>query len=632
MEGLAKALFYEKEGHIPWKGGWSQPRSPWPRLQRMVALRQLPYIDHAVAQRVLAGYSGADEDTAILVCCLASMSRQGHLCLCVEGERLSPHPRDVWGRRAFGVCGDAELTEADLELLAAAITRAAVLLPADLVSDVSGDASASTPLCRWQRGKTTLLYLQRHWTYESRFLVNLRRLGAATPAVALDTQKVNQELARLEESGKLLPEQALAIKKACARSLTVISGGPGTGKTYTAGRLIKVCWEAIPPDERRRCRIALAAPTGKAAANLQASLRAAMAGREELAGLTATTLHTLLGVRGSEVKRQGGSGMLAADIVVVDETSMVDARLMAYLFAAVKTGTRLILLGDRHQLPPVEPGALFSDLMQLPEACDSVGERVELTRCLRAEQQEIVTLAAMINAGDGDGVLGVLNSGAEAVSRVASDGDERAVQRRLLALVEKRFPSPSVVTSSDVELMTAFNRFRILSPLRRGPLGVETLNGLIAAMQSRKLSPEQPLLLPILVVSNDYDLQLFNGEVGVLVRRCSEHTNNWCSCEKEDYALFPHPDGGVRRLPAVILPKIELAFCLTVHKSQGSEFDELLLLMPKGSETFGREVLYTGVTRARKRLQVVASDSTLTAAIDRTSFRQSGLTSRVMPA
>ncbi len=369
------------------------------------------------------------------------------------------------------------------------------------------------------------IYLMRNWVGEQTFLRELNRLKGAPPKI---------EIKNLDLTGEgLEAEQKAAIHHAANASLSLICGGPGTGKTYTAKKMI----EHFLPTVGRR--IVVAAPTGKATANLRRHLSSFC---------PVQTLHKLLQKR-----------YLPDDLIVVDEASMIDAELMARLFTAVKTGARLILLGDPDQLPPVESGHFFVDL-----ACDEPLVS-SLTTCLRTELQEIVDLAAAVKRGE--------------------------------KIHHEPLPSYEEIAEAVFE-----RKETLLTPMRHGPFGVHRLNRFL---HERDLGSR----LPIMITVNKPDLDLYNGDIGV-------H-----DLEKR-VAYF-----GKREISEYLLPKHEYAYAMSVHKSQGSEYDHVRVLVPEGSEVFGKEMLYTAITRAKKGIRIHADEGVIEAVVKQKTERFSGLKS-----
>jgi len=554
----------------------------WPRLHRALQVGVFSYIDLALAEKLLCRDQNSLEESAAFICHLSRSTREGHLCVKVEGSQVTPSPFDG---------GTTEVPE----LIELNLSQGAAMLPLFLVTEVNrlDGPLPSTPICRCGQR----YYFQKYWLSESLFLKNFDRIRFSDPTLPICVNKNQME--------GLNAEQMLAIQRFSEKSLTLICGGPGTGKTYIAGRLIKIFWDFLDADQRKHCKIALAAPTGKAAANLQKSLQSAIGLLEKFPLIQAKTLHALLGMHRSK--------KLSADLILIDESSMIDVRLMAQFMASVKTGARVILIGDPFQLPPVEVGSVFADIVnsQHPLLSQNL---VELTTCLRTEQQDLITFAKAVQEGHVEKVFHLLDSSAE----IEFLREEKDVFHRALS----SFPHPKFCHQNPKEMILGkYDHFRLLSSFRKGPFGVDEMNQRLLHRMKMRVKQNEWFMAPIMITSNNDRMELFNGEVGVLV--CcpfSEQTKDG------DYALFPkHSDEGVRKIPACLLPKYEYAYCLSVHKSQGSEFDRVLLLMPEGTEFFGRESLYTAVTRARKKLEIWGSHSTIAKTLQQFSLRQSGV-------
>jgi exodeoxyribonuclease V alpha subunit len=456
-------------------------------------------------------------------------------------------------------------------------------------------------------------YFWRNWCDEGRCLDALRRLLHGQPSIEIDRDAWDKCVSDLQEQGGLLPEQAAAIQVAARGRLTLISGGPGTGKTYTAGHLIRLLAGALQGQRVRPLELALAAPTGKAAAQLQSSLESALGQDSVDLKVQARTLHALLEVGRADVPA------LTADIVLVDESSMIDIRLMARLLEALRPGSRLILLGDRDQLPSVEAGAVFADLHS-SQSPAIVRTRAALKTCLRAELKTLIDFAAEVNAGR-PALAQRLMAGDYAPSiawrTIPATGQGGTLRTDLLHLMEHWMGSPGQTAEEAFE---CFQRFRILTPLRQGRYGVDRLNTFFWDW-ARGRKRTGPLFAPVMLSKNDQRLAVFNGECGVLV-------HHW-GAREEDYVLLKQSDGkGYRKLPALLLPHLEFAYAMSVHKSQGSEFAHVALLLPQGSESFGREVLYTAITRARQGLEIWSQPGIFEATLARRCLRRSGLLER----
>lgn len=502
-------------------------------------------------------------ELAVAIACQAM--QDGHVCADLEVEA-------GWG--AWGEALDAAQRAALRERLPA--------LP------VVGGADDWTPLV-WDGRR---LYLRRYWDYERKVAADLAARAAA-PAARHDGLE-----ARLTEIFADAGQRQVA-RVALTRRLCLVSGGPGTGKTYTLARIIGLLREREP-----WLRIALAAPTGKAAARMGEALAAA--------GVTVTeqaqTLHRLLGMRAD------GSGFyrneerqLAVDVLVVDEASMIDLSLMAHLLAALPASARLILLGDRDQLAAVEAGAVFADLCASPRLTECVAT---LTTSFRfGATSGIGRLADALRAGDAEAALACLGAADGADLAWQADSDARSL---MTAARDGYAPYRAAVAAGaePAELFGLYARFRVLCALRSDVTAV-----------NRTFGDALTLGLPMMVVKNDPLLRLFNGDIGLALPDPVDGLLKVC---------FPDGEGGFRWIPPQRLPAWEPAWAMTVHKSQGSEFERVLLFLPATpSPVVTRELVYTGVTRARRRVDLWGPASVLRTAVERRAERMSGLRDRL---
>ena len=459
------------------------------------------------------------------------------------------------------------------------------------------------------------LYLRRYWSYQDELIEALGRRSTEVLEVA-DEAALSARLDRLFPAGGL---QRDAAELAVRRRLSVISGGPGTGKTFTVARIVALLQEQA--DEH--LRVVLVAPTGKAAARLQESLREATEKLGEVGlQLRATTIHRRLGWRPDAPTRfrHDRDRPLPADVVICDEASMVDLPLMAKLIDAVPPTARLILLGDRDQLASVEAGAVLGDICHGEGEAPIGGCLVHLEKSWRfAEAPGIGALAQAVNAGDDEDALAILDGEEHAeVQRIHAPDDAQPEALVGEAVLEGYRHYAGI--DDPVAALAALGRFRVLCAHRRGRFGVEAMNRLIRARLAATglLHPRGDWYAgrPVIVTRNDYQIELFNGDVGVTLKDPSGRLRVW----------FEGLDGRCRSFHPARLPPCETVFAMTVHKSQGSEFDEVLLMLPtRGSRILTRELVYTGITRARHRVTVVSDEAVLVDAIGARIQRASGL-------
>jgi exodeoxyribonuclease V alpha subunit len=432
---------------------------------------------------------------------------------------------------------------------------------------------------------------------------------------------------------------------AVRNSICIISGGPGSGKTYTIARIILILKALAGP---KALQIALAAPTGKAAARLHdavsqglASLQTDPLSKNDQSP-KAATLHRLLGYRPAT----GGfhyhaDHPLPVDGVIVDEASMVDLGLMARLVAALPSRARLILVGDKDQLSSVEAGAVLGDICYgisnvRPSAAtasldDGPGagppalqDRIlVLTRNYRFDSQSgIAALCRAINQGDAKQCLSLLNNSDYPDISLRPIAGWRKLKSNLTRETISRI-RPLFQMPSTAHALAGLNRFRFLAAVRKGPFGVESINALIEEeLKRRALIPRSAGLWypfrPLMITSNDYVNELFNGDLGMV--------EGGDAPGQMTKIVFEDGKGGYRRLAPHQLPPHETVFAMTIHKSQGSEFDRVVVVLPdRDVPVLTRELVYTAVTRARKSVTIWGDADLLARAVRRHVYRASGL-------
>jgi exodeoxyribonuclease V alpha subunit len=624
----------------------------------------------------LCGLTGCTDEDVLLATALAIRGpRVGHVCVDlttvhetvadVEDDartlRDLPWPTDVaaWVRRVADAAGLVTVAGDGCDL----------------------DAAGVVPCPLTLHG--TRLYLDRYWRYEQR-LADALEARARRPAPGVDHDRLRAGLDRLfgaagshavADATAGADLQRLAAATAVTRQLAVIAGGPGTGKTTTVARVLALLDEQADAAGAAPPRVALVAPTGKAAARLEESLREALdrpafreqvdeAVRERLAAAEAATIHRLL-------RRQPGNSSrfrhhadepLPHDVVVVDEASMVSLSLMAKLLDALPATTRLVLVGDPQQLRSVEAGAVLGDIvgpalqgLQLGDAARAalaevtgedlvdpapatraasppVGDGiVVLQRVHRfAETSGIADLAAAIQSGDPDRVVEVLTDDTITDVRWIRRDDDAAddVSTDLAAVRDDVTAVGATILAAAREgdattALAAVERTRVLCAHRRGPFGVATWVPLVEDWLGAPARTHGPGVAwqvgtPVLATHNDHQLRIYNGDVGVVV-----------ATDDGPRVAFPRADGP-RLIPPGRLDALEPVHAMTIHKSQGSQFRHAVVVLPtEDSRILSRELLYTGVTRAQEQVTVVGSEAAVRAAVGRVVQRASGLRDRL---
>lgn len=521
-------------------------------------------------------------------------------------------------------------------------------------SSVVGNGDSGTPLVL----DGTRLYLHRYWLAERQVAreIQLRTVALSPNEGTKDMldSLFGAEISHVIPSSAQMNWQKVAAAVALTRKFSVISGGPGTGKTTTVAKLLAALvseHQGLSPLD-----IKLVAPTGKAANRLTESLGKAISQlsideeTHQLIPTQASTIHRLLGAIPNRVSfRHHAGNKLHLDVLVVDEASMVDLPLMASLLSALPEQARVILLGDRDQLASVEAGAVLGDICGFieqgysREQADSLseltgydispgqsGSTVADCLCLLRKSYRfhaksgIGQLAYAINAGDPVQVNRAWQQGFNDIRFHPLEGD--ALQALVLQAVNGYRSYLSMLKEGEAmeKVLAAFASVRVLCALTSGNFGVAGLNQAI----EHKLS-ERSLIdkgdeswyhgRPIMVMQNDHGLGLYNGDIGIAVKD-----------EQGTKVYFEMADGSVRGILASRLPEHQTAFAMTVHKSQGSEFDHTIFVCPPDlSPVLSRELIYTGVTRAKKQLDLYAKKSVLERGILKLTVRYSGLSDRL---
>ncbi|MEE4637584.1 MAG: exodeoxyribonuclease V subunit alpha [Wenzhouxiangella sp.] len=565
--------------------------------------------------------------------------------------------------------------------LAALKRRLQALTSADLADLLSssrlvdtGSSSGSAPLV-FERGH---LYLRRTWEAETAIAAAIgNRISTGQPSIAVAEVRSAIDEVFAPAPGAEPDWQRVACALTVRGPFTIVTGGPGTGKTWTAVRIIALLQRLHHLQSPQPLRIRLAAPTGKAAQRLTESISSgwqALQTAQRLDGLVApqaaSTLHRLLGSQyGTRRFRHDRANPLPADVVIVDEASMIDQELMKSLLDALDPATRLVLLGDKDQLASVEAGSVFGDLCRGADRLDYsaevngwlaqvLGHRVGpdgaggpadqrvMLRRNRRSTAGIAELAEAVNAGDADGATRLLRDPSRAELGWAEPGNqpEAAFSALLgkgyldcLEAIERSRPGVEAPGQEEIDVwarasLAACARFQVLTALREGPWGVVGLNRRIGEWLSQTRLGRSAAIgvgewfhgRPVMMTRNDYATGLMNGDIGVCLT--IPHAGH-----RHQRVVFPKADNELQYLSPARVRDVQTAWAMTVHKSQGSEFDHAVLVLPgQFSPVLTRELIYTGLTRARDRFTLVAPSLTVFCqAVRQRTRRSSALAERL---
>ncbi len=596
------------------------------QLQALQKQGQLTSLDVSFAQLMCRLSENESNELSLAAALVSNATTNGHACLDLHCEA---------GKKLYLVEDAVSFQLPEYKTWIVALQKMSVL----------GKPGDYCPLILDKSGR---LYLYRYWKYEQDIAKALiKRSGAVVSSV--DEIQLQQGLKQLFPASSTKTNwQKVAAAAALLNRFTVISGGPGTGKTSTVIRILALLRQQ---PNGLDLKIALAAPTGKAAARMQEAIHQAKEALpvdeliRDAIPEQATTLHRLLGASMHSVYfRHNQDTPLPIDVLILDEASMVDIALMAKLMWALPEKTRLIMLGDKDQLSSVEAGAVLGDICGNQQVF-SEAFRIKLTGLIGedlpskkeppwpmadsimllhqsyrfTDESGIGQLAKSVNQGEGKQAISLLKN--EAMADISLHENYDAIAERAADGYQRYLQCLKRGEALDC-IFTAFNSFRVLCAIRGGPYGVASLNEKIEkVLASRHFiqdGRDHYAGQAIMVTRNDYGLRLYNGDVGLLLPDPE--------CNGRLRACFQGSDGVVRKIAPASLPEHEVVYAMTVHKSQGSEFEQVLLVLPdEDNPLLSRELVYTGITRARNRFELYAKDEILSTAVQRKLSRTTGL-------
>lgn len=654
-------------------------------LERLADAGLLRRLDSALAAFVASQDAEAGPALLVATAVLAQMEGRGHSCLPLKALAGDPNQVLAWPKEAERLQQSlwGQLPDRLADWLQA-LRRSPVVR---VVQPGAVAADRGQPLVLLD-GAAPLLYLRRYWDYERSVAAHITERTVAD-AVALDEPGVRDWLGRLfaapADAANAVDWQKLACALALRGRMSVITGGPGTGKTYTAARLLALLFATAP--DAAQLRVALAAPTGKAAARLKQSIDSSLLELKEAVGReldlealvkrmgAARTLHSLLGARPDTRRFAHHAGNpLDVDVLIVDEASMIHLEMMAALLQALPPTARLILLGDKDQLASVEAGAVLGDLCRDAQrgnyAPDTAAYAERVTgqslpaqylapaRALPLAQHTVMLresrrfggpigqLAQAVNAGDAPAAMALLRTqtqvGLQAELWAREGGDVDAVVRSAVQgrggmasyaayaeVLQRHGQGKGRGFASEAEhwqwvraVLAAFDRYRLLCAVRDGAWGVAGLNRAVEqALQAEgviRKEGEWYMGRPVMITRNDAQLGVFNGDIGMALPSFADPAR---------LRVYFMQGEQLHHVSTARLAHVETAFAMTVHKSQGSEFEHTaLVLAAQGGNVLSRELVYTGITRARKAFSLWAEvPGLLVSAMGSPTQRSSGL-------
>jgi exodeoxyribonuclease V alpha subunit len=505
-----------------------------------------------------------------------------------------------------------------------------------------------------------LLYLQRYFNYET-IILNWIQQSAQTEEEQFQTNseqlKTNRDFItnlfqnqQSTESNNSTNWQLVAALSAVLNNFTIITGGPGTGKTTTVAKILSILFQ-INPD----LKVALAAPTGKAASRMDESLKIAAEKENEIIQtkfqtLQPFTIHRLLGWQKNSIYfKHNSDNTLNYDVVIVDEASMIDVALFAKLLSAIGAKTKLIVLGDKNQLTSVEAGSLFGDLCQAQISLNIFSEeRVTLINSFienKSQQipnttistsqhplfQHVIELQKSYRFSDGKGIgkfsKAVIKNDEESIKEFFKNTDEQIlIDTKYSASIFQKFIDAYKEYIEEKDLSKAFkklNQLKVLVAVREGEQGLYAINKEIERylIERKYIKYDQEFYenRPVMVTSNNYELNLFNGDIGIIRRD-----------ENGIIKIWFENNGQIQGISPFLISKVETVFAMTVHKSQGSEFNKILIVLPKNEniKILTRELLYTAISRAKERVIIQGSEATILQTSKEIVKRGSGIIAR----
>jgi len=536
-----------------------------------------------------------DEKEAVFFAYLFLISRHGFVSLLVEKDFIYPMPKDLNLEDGYDI-DEKSLIEN-------------VLLGAEAYSKrfFSKKINFSFnfpifPICKFQN----YYYLQKNYVLETLVINKLKEFLLEKPKELL-SKEIFSELVNKNQSLNL--EQKQAILNVLENSISFIIGGPGSGKTYVAAHLIDIFYSSFS-FKKKQPKIVATAFTGKATSHLRSKIAFFSKNIE----IETKTLHSLLDLKEKRDKALG-IDKIFYDLVIIDEASMIDLKLLAYLLDSILKGCRIVFIGDPNQLPSIEAGSIFSEI-----ASQNIFKTTLLKKSIRFSNNIIYKLANALEKSD---TLAFTNLLDETESIFIDIDENKNIKKELFKKVKKYFFVSSKEPLLIDTLFEKLNDFRILSSLKKGFFGFDSLNNEIFQLFFKQVKENEYFYVPIIITKNNYKLDLYNGQIGIAQYLISKNRPLACKC-------FFKIDEGIIDFPLDVLTNFELAYVISIHKSQGSEYNNVMIILPDASCVFGKELLYTAITRAKNNLQLLSTKKIIQEILIRSLIKKSGFLKRFL--
>ncbi|NGX57085.1 MAG: RecBCD enzyme subunit RecD [Candidatus Anoxychlamydiales bacterium] len=536
-------------------------------------------------------FKPSEEDVAIFLSYLFFISTKGNLSLKIENNDISPNLINL------------ENIE-DKKKLEKLIISGSKKNNEKFIFEPKDDLSLSDKIIV---KRSIFFYLQKNYFLETQILKNLNFLITKEPKDIFQKKIFEENISYLKKDNILNNNQLFAIQNAKNNVISIITGGPGSGKTYSVRYLIQTFLNSLNI-EKKDFKIVICAPTGKAKSHLEKKILPYFSN----ASIDSKTLHSLLKVNRNK-NTDFNQSKLIYDLIIVDEASMIDAKLMAQLLGQIHENSRLILIGDDFQLSPVDAGNIFYELCNIDKI-----KKIFLDKNIRFENEKLYNLSLSIKNKD---INNFFKQFDQECIKFYDTNSNIEIRNEIFNFIEKNY-----IFNKDLDPANALenvSKYKILTSKNLGVLGIEKINQLIFNYILSKTNSKSSFYIPIMISKNDYDKNLFNGDIGV----CISKKENIHDLTKGNFYFFEKDK--LRKFSFYEINRFEIAFCISVHKSQGSEYDDLLFYLPSSIINFGNEILYTAITRSKKTLTVISDKKNLADVLLKFNKKTSALRNRM---